>query len=144
MQFFIPTSIVAATVIGFIFGSIWFSPVLFLKALFIGEGVTEKDLPKRSKVYIAQVALYSFVTHGVIASVLALMFDLLQVSSLKIALSVGLLLTLGFIVSKNFMDMIYSLKEEHFRKKNQIKFLVNSGYYIFSIMCMSATLFLLA
>ncbi len=144
MQFFIPSSIAAATLIGFIFGSIWFSPALFLKALFIGEGVLEKDIPKRSKLYVIQVALYSLVAHGVIVSVLALMFDLLQVNSIKVAISVGLILTFGFIVSKNFMDMIYSLREEHWKKKNQIKFLVNSGYYIAMITFVSVTLFLLS
>lgn len=144
MQFFIPSSVVIATLVGFICGSIWFSPILFLKALFIGEGVLEKDIPKRSKLYIIQVSLYSFVAHGVIAGVLALMFDLLQVNSLKVAVSVGLLLTFGFIVSKNFMDMIYSLREEHWKKKNQIKFLVNSGYYIVTVAVMSVTLFLLS
>lgn len=144
MQFFIPSSIAVATLVGFICGSIWFSPALFLKALFIGEGVLEKDIPKRSKLYIIQVTLYSLVAHGVIVSVLALMFDLLQVNSLKVAISVGLILTLGFIVSKNFMDMIYSLHKEHWKKKNQIKFLVNSGYYIVMIASVSATLFLLS
>ena len=138
MQFFTPTIISVATIIGFLCGTIWFSPLLFMKALFIGEGVKQNELPKRSKLYIIQTHLYSLIAHGVIASVLALLLELLQVTSLKVALSVSVLLCIGFIVSKNFLDMIYSLHEEHWRKRVQIKFLVNSGYYIF-VMCVMAT-----
>jgi hypothetical protein len=144
MQFFTPTAIGIATIVGFLFGSVWFSPVLFLKGLLIGEGITKSELPKRSKLYILQVHMYSLIAHGVMASVLALMFDLLSISSLKVAISLGALFVFGFIVTKNFLDMVYSLHEEHWKKRLQVKFLVNSGYYIFMVSLMSLVLFLVA
>lgn len=144
MEFFTPITISIATLCGFIFGSIWFSPLLFLNALFIGEGVTKKDIPKRSTWYLLQVNFYSLIAHGVMTSVIALMFELLSVSSLKVAISLGALLVIGFIVTKNFIDMVYSIHEEHWKRKNQIKFLVNSGYYLCTSIVISSVLFLVA
>lgn len=140
MQFFIPTTIFIATVFGFLFGAIWFSPVLFMKAWMMGQGVVKGSLPKRSKVYIFQIGLYSLLAHGAMTAVLALVFDLLEVTTYKVASSLGALLTLGFIVTTQYIEMLYSPEETHWSKKNQIKFLVNAGYYICVVVVISASL----
>lgn len=144
MQFFIPTTVVIATVFGFLLRSIWFSPILFMKAWLLGEGITKKQLPKRSKLYILQINLYSFIAHGALTSVIALMFDFVQVSSFKVALSLGLLLTFGFIITTQFIDMIYTTEGTHWNGKHQVKFLINSLYYICVTVLISTVLFLFA
>ncbi len=135
------TTIVVATVCGFLFGSLWYSPVLFMNAWLMGEGLTKKDIPKRSVMYMIQINAYSFIAHGAIAGVLASMFELLQVASLKVAVALGLLLTFGFIVTTQYITMLYTVEGEHWNKKHQIKFLVNSGYYLCVVAIMSAVLF---
>lgn len=144
MIFFTPTTILIATVFGFIFGALWYSPLLFMNAWLIGEGITKKDVPKRSKVYMLQINLYSFIAHGAIASIVAIMFDLLQVTSLKVAISLGALFALSFIVTTNYIDMLYTMDGVHFNRKSQVKFLVNSGYYICVVSIMAATIFFFA
>jgi hypothetical protein len=144
MQFFTPTIILIATLCGFLFGSIWFSPLLFMKAWLIGQGITKKELPKRSKVYMLQINVYSFIAHGAMASVLALILNLLQVPTLKVAMSLGTLLTLGFIVTTKFIEMLYTTEGVHFSKQAQVRFLVNSGYYLCVVGIMSFVLFSLA
>ncbi|MCF7843447.1 DUF1761 domain-containing protein [Candidatus Gracilibacteria bacterium] len=143
MQFFTPTTILIATILGFGFGALWYSPALFMRAWLMGEGIEKSELPKRSKMYMIQINVYSFLAHGAMASVVALMLELLQVSSLKVALVLGGLLTLGFMVTTNFINMVYTTEGVHYSRKHQIKFLVNSGYYICVISIMSATVFLL-
>lgn len=141
MQFFTPITILIATSAGFLFGTIWYSPWIFLNAWLIGNKITKAELPKRSKIYNTQIAMYSLVTHGCIAAVLALLFDIAQVATLKVAVSLGLLITFGFIVTTQFMDMIYTTEGVHYDKPTQIKFLVSSGYYLGLVIVMSVTLF---
>ncbi len=144
MEYLTLTTIVLASIIGFMFGAIWYSPFLFVNAWLKGQGLTKSDLPKRSKLYMLQINLYSLIAHGSIASVLAVMFDLLQITSIKVAVSLGVLFAFGFVVTTSFIEMVYSLKENHFSMKPQLKFLVNSGYYICVMGIMSAIIFLLA
>lgn len=144
MHFFTPSTILIAAVFGFLLGSIWYSPYMFMKAWLMGQGITPKELPKRGILYMIQINVYSFIAHTALASVLALMFDLLQINSLKVAVSLGLLLTFGFIVTTHFIDMIYSVRGEHWRRENQVKFLVVSGYYLSMTAIVSSILFWLA
>lgn len=144
MQFFTFETISIAAIAGFIVGAVWYSPFLFLKAWLKGEGITKENLPKRSTKYMVQINIYSLISHGVIASVLALMFDLLQVMDLGIAISLGALLCIGFIVSTRYIDMIYTVKGEHWSKEAQVKFLVSSGYYLVVSIVMSIVLFVIA
>ena len=143
MNYFIFQSIAIAGVIGFMFGALFYSPLLFLNAWLQGEGITKETIPKRSVKYMIQINTYSLLSHGAIASVLALIFDLVQVSSLKVAVSLGLLLTIGFIVTTRYIDMIYTMRGDHWSRQSQIKFLVSSGYYLAVIVVMSLVLFLL-
>ncbi len=141
--FFTPLSIFVATCASFVVGAIWYSPLLFINAWMKGEGVTKNQLPKRSKSYMARIQLYSFIAHGAMASVLAVIFDLLRISSLRVAVSLGLLLALGFIITTRFIDMVYTIHGNHYDAKSQIKFLVSSGYYVVVVVVMSTALFLL-
>ncbi len=140
--FFTPIHIFWATLAGFAVGAVWFSPVLFMKAWLKGEGVTKDQVPKRSGMYLAQINAYSFVAHGAMASVLAVIFDVLFVKTLALALTLGLLITFGFVVSTKFIEMIYTMKGKHYEAQSQIKFLVQSGYYLTVVSVMAWVLFL--
>lgn len=140
--FFTPIHVFEATLAGFLVGAVWYSPVLFMKAWLKGEGVTNEQVHKRSTLYVAQTQVYSFVAHGAMVSVLAVVFDVLAVNSLRLAIVLGLLLTFGFVVTTKFIDMVYTTQGKHYEARHQIRFLVNAGYYLVSISVMSAVLFL--
>jgi hypothetical protein len=142
--FFTPVHVLIATIIGFLVGAVWFSPVLFMKAWLFGEGVTTDAMPKRSKQYMLTINLYSLIAHSAMASVLAILFEILMVNTLKGAVSLGLLLAFGFIATVKFIDMIYTTKGKHYEKQSQIKFLVSTGYYIVVVAVMSTVLFFAA
>jgi uncharacterized membrane protein (DUF485 family) len=139
--FLTPTAIFLATCAGFLVGSVWYSPLLFMKAWMKGEGTTKEHMPKRSLRYMIQINLYSFITHGAIATVLAILLQVLSITSLNVAVSLGLLLAFGFIVTTRFIDMIYTISGNHYEARAQIKFLVSSGYYLVVVALMSAVLF---
>ncbi len=140
--FFTPIHVFEATLAGFLVGALWFSPILFMKAWLKGEGVTKDQMPKRTTVYLLQVNAYSFIAHGAIAAVLAVIFDVLAVNSLRLAIVLGLLLTFGFVVTTKFIDMVYTQQGKHFEIRHQIKFLVQAGYYLTVVTVMSIVLFL--
>jgi hypothetical protein len=142
--FFTSTGVFGATLLAYIFGALWYSPLLFQKAWLYGNKITKKDIPKRDRMYIFQISLYSFIAHACISSVLAVMFDLLLVNSLKVAVSLGLLLTFSFIVTTRYIDMLYTAEDTHSSKVPQVKFLVQAGYYLVAISIISAALFLFA
>lgn len=144
MNYLTYETVTLATCAGFIVGFIWYSPFLFMKAWLYGQGITKETMPKRSKAYMIQINMYSFIAHGAIATVVALIFDLLQISSLNVAVSLGLLLTFGFIVTTHYIDMLYTVDGAHWNRKSQVKFLVNAGYYLLTVSVMSAVLFVMA
>ena len=141
LLFFTPLHILIATIVGFFFGALWYSPFLFLKAWLKGEGLELSQVPKHTKMYMIQTHLYSFVAHALMASVLAIMFDLLLVTTLSLALCLGLLLTFGFIVTTRFIDMVYTTRGKHYEIESQVKFLVSAGYYLLVMSIMSSVLF---
>ena len=144
ITFFTPFTICIATFTGFVFGFLWYSPMLFAKAWMRGEGITKETAPKRSPKELLVINLYSFIAHGAIASTLAVMCEVLTVTSLKVTLALGLLLTFGLIVTTRFVDMVYTVQGRHYDARAQIKFLVSSGYYLATVTIMMMTLFFVA
>lgn len=144
ITFFTVTPIVIATTISYLFGFLWYSPFLFLKSWLHANGLTKDSVPKRSRSYMASVSLYSLIAHGAMSSVLALVFDGIQVTSYMVAFSVGGLLAFGFIVTTRYIDMLYTLEGNHYSRPQQIKFLISSGYYLVTVLSMSGVLFFFA
>ena len=140
--FFTPEVIFITTVVGFAFGGLWYSKMLFMKSWLKGIGMTEDHLPKRSKKYMTTTMAYAFIAHGVIASTLALMFEVLAIDTLKNAVSLGLLFGFGFIVTTRFIDMVYTVSGSHYEMRPQLNFLVSAGYYASLLALMSAVMFL--
>lgn len=137
-------SIFIATCAGFLVGFVWYSPYICMNLWLKGKGVTKETLPVRSRTYIAQTNVYSFIAHLCIALTLSVVFTLLSVKDVKTAVTLGTLLAFGFIVSSRFVDMLYTVDGVHYDKKNQSLFLVTSGYYITTVAVMSYTLAVLS
>jgi nitrate reductase NapE component len=141
--FFTPLHVIVAAGAGFLVGVFWYSPLLFLRAWLSAEGVSLQSASKRTILYIAQTHLYSFIAHVALTSVLAVLFDILAVTSFTVALSLGLLLTFGFCITVLFVQMVYTPTGNHYDKKAQIKFLVSAGHYLVTIGVISSVLFMI-
>jgi hypothetical protein len=139
--FLTPLHILLTAVAGFLVGAVWYSPILFLKPWLASEGLTKEHMQNNGLLYQIQIQLYSFVAHAAMAAVLAVLFDIIEVGSLEVAVSLGLLITFGFVVTGRFIDMVYTTKGKHFERQPQMKFLISSGYYLATIAVMSAVLF---
>lgn len=135
------TGILSATLAAFILGALWYSPPLFMNLWLKGKGITAETLPKRSKRYIGVTMFYAFIAHACIATVLAVVLEITQPETMKVALSLSALLAVGFMVSTRFIDMVYTVDGKHYDVKNQINFAVNSLYYIAIVPLMASVLF---
>lgn len=142
--FLTPQGIMGATIVAFVFGSIYYSPLVFLNVWLKVSRLSQKELPKRKTSYMIGVHFYSLLAHGAMAAVVALMLDVAGVTTLKMALSIGALLSLGFIVTTRYIDMLYVVDDVHYSKQSQIKFLLSSGYYFLTVLIMSIVLFFVA
>jgi hypothetical protein len=140
--FFTTQGILWATIVGFGFGALWYSPMLFINAWLKGIGMTKEHLPHRSKRYMATTMTYAFVAHGAIAATLATMFDIAEIDTLKNAVYLGLFLSFGFVATTRFIDMVYTVSGSHYEMRPQLNFLVSAGYYVCLSAVMSAVLFL--
>jgi hypothetical protein len=141
ITFFTPEAVVLAASASFLTGFLWYSRFLFFKTWMKGEGISEDTLPKRTVYETLIISSYVFIAHCAIASVLAIMFELLAITSLAIALVLALLFVFGFIVTSRFIDMVYTPQEKYYGVQSQIKFLLGSGYYLGSIAVMTVVIF---
>jgi hypothetical protein len=142
--FLTPGNIIITTLAAFIVGGLWYSPFLFMKAWLKGEGLPENHKQNLGLTYQIQIQLYSFVAHGIMVTVLALLFDVIGVQSMQLAVSLALLIAFGFIVTTKFIELVYNPNGKHYEKRSQIRFLVYSGYYLTVMTVMSSVLFLVA
>ncbi len=135
------TGILLATCAAYVLGALWYSPLLFMNLWLKGKGVTAESLPKRSRLYMATIMSYAFIAHACIATVLAVVLEVTQPETMKVALSLSVLLAVGFMVSARFIDMVYTVEGKHYDLKNQINFVVTSLYYVAIVLLMAAVLF---
>lgn len=135
--------VLTASVLGFIAGSVWYSPKLFMKAWLFSHDKDENSLmgtPKNMK----SVMLYSFL------SIMALSFTVLSMFNIVDGLpkdfysyfGFGMLLCFGFVITTKFTEMIYSLNGPHYGKKSQMLFLIDSGYYVVLFTIISSVIYL--
>lgn len=100
--------IIAATVLAFLLGAIWYSPLFFGNPWFESYGILPKSSPaetarrKNPATHAVAVAIML-----ILAYVLDVMLLTLQVTSVADALSVGCILWLGFIATIGFINVIY-------------------------------------
>ncbi len=135
------TGIFLASLAAFVLGAFWYSPLLFMNLWLKGKGVTVESLPKRSKLYMTTIMSYAFIAHACIATVLAVVLEVTQPETMKVALSLSALLAVGFMVSARFIDMVYTVEGKHYDLKNQTNFVITSLYYVAIVLLMAAVLF---
>lgn len=125
-------SILLATIIGFIWGAVWYmSPVgtLWQRAKLMEQNPDNAKY-KESKKYMLQMFALGFILTAFTAYVLSVILTLVQVQTLFDYLHVSMLVCFGFIITTKFADLAYTNTPPFWGKKAQTVFLVDSAYYI--------------
>lgn len=136
-------AVLAASVAGFIFGSIWYSPFLFMKTWMDATGKTPEKIAT-SGMTMKSTMLYGYLAGLAVAFVLAVFIALTGANTFVEILSLALLLCFGFVVTTQYTRMIYESDEAHWSIRPQKLFLISAGYQIgiFIVMSVVFSLFL--
>jgi uncharacterized membrane protein (Fun14 family) len=125
-------SVLIASVIGFVWGSVWFmSPVG--RAWRDAKPMDPKDDHSKysnSPRYMTEMFGTGFVLTVATSYVLDVMFQIVGSVTLLEHLQLAWLLCFGFIITTKFNDLIYTNTPPFWGRRAQTVFLVDSGYYI--------------
>jgi len=125
----------------FLFGWLWYSPLLFMRWWLDGKNIVMEDMSKRGTRYSWQVMIYIFFVCIAMSAVLAFVIDVASLETFSQALSLSLVLALGFIGLKNFSDMLYSMPEAFWSIKAQKRFFVDTVFYMFGFVIVTIVLY---
>ena len=123
--------VLVASVASFLGGWLWYSPMLFAKPWIEAMGKNEADMQNMSKDQMRTMA-YGFISTVITAYSLAVLFLLVEPTTLWQAIQVSLFACFGFVVVTKFTGLIYESNEPHWSKRPQFLFLIGSGYQILS------------
>jgi len=122
------TEIIIASIISFIIGSLWYSPIGFGEAWRKSKGVTEekiKDLMEKGEFNIARTMLLELLTRVIRSYVYAVVLLYYSPIHLYDYLYMSLLLCFGFSVTENLGSYLWDMMPFNF-------FLINAGEVIVS------------
>lgn len=131
-----PWAVLLATIVAYLAGWAWYSPILWQKPWMEARGDAGKNWETEGKKEMPKIMAYGFVSTLATAYAVAVFLALADVYSLMNALQIGLLLCFGFVVTLKFGDLIYASIPPHWGKRAQKLFLIDVGYQIvlFSIL----------
>lgn len=101
-------AVVAAAVVGFILGGLWYSPLLFAKAWMEEMGFTEEYIkengnPLKAMIIAMIIALLQ-------ATMLAFLFAQLGVTSILFAIKISIIIGVGFVALSYVSDAQFNMK----------------------------------
>lgn len=130
--------IIIATIVGFGIGMVWYSPYGFGKHwMKIAGSSDKKKIPKDEMQKLMAFSMTGAVLSSLVkAAVLAAFLQWLNPLSLQLSLWYALLAWLGFM-------MPITLSPVLFEQKPFQLFLINTGYYLVSILVMAGVIFYL-
>lgn len=128
------TNVIAVLVTAFIpliLGTLWYSSLLFGKVWMKLEGFQEGEdkKPMLNKIII------SYLTYFLMAYAISILVNYLVVASVLPALTLGLVLWLGFAVPAGITNYVWSLQEKPWKL-----YFIQTSYFLVSILLMSVTL----
>lgn len=138
-------SIIIASVLGFVWGSVWYmSP--FGRAWRDAKPMDPKDDHTKysnSKKYMMNMFGTGFVITFLVAYVLEVFIMLSGMETLVGYLQVSLLACFGFVVTTKFSDLMYTNTPPFWGKRAQTVFIVDVVYYVVLFAILAATLYFL-
>lgn len=123
-------AVLGATVVAYLVGWAWYSPLLWQKPWMAARGDTGENWETEGKKEMPKLMVYGFLNTLAEVFVLAVFLALVDVASLTQALQVAFLLCFGFVVTVKFNDLLYTATPPHWGRRAQILFLVDAGYQI--------------
>jgi hypothetical protein len=123
-------AILVASIIAFVIGAVWYSPVLFFKPWASASGKTAEELKKGAS---PMTYVITFISWFVAVYVLARIFWHTGVNNLGSGLRITLLCWLGFGAAANLIHILFE------GKKYQI-WLINWGYILVGLLVSSVLL----
>lgn len=123
--------IVVATFSGMVLGALWYSPILFGAAWMNAIGKTAETLGSQTLPMIGSVMACSLTAVGI-----AILFSVIQVSSLLGALGIGLLLAVGIVFPALLSDNLFC-------GWGGKLLMIQAGYRMINVLLMSLVVFVL-
>lgn len=123
--------IVVATFSGMVLGALWYSPILFGAAWMNAIGKTAETLGSQTLPMIGSVMACSLTAVGI-----AILFSVIQVSSLLGALGIGLLLAVGIVFPALLSDNLFC-------GWGGKLLIIQAGYRMINVLLMSLVVFVL-
>ncbi len=122
-------AVIVAAVVNMILGALWYSPVLFGKQWMRMIGKSEKELKTgASKAYGV-----TFITALILAYILAVFLNLLDVHGIAGGLKTAFWAWLGFSACTTISDYLFAGRPLNL-------FAINVGYYLVAMLLMSVVL----
>jgi len=123
--------VLIAAILGFGLGAFWYSPKLFGSQWAAALGMSEEEL--QAEFSPARTYGTRFVTILIAAYILARILVHTEATTLVAGIETGFLVWLGFVAT-------FALDRVLFEKRPFKLYLINSGYYLVSLMLMGALL----
>lgn len=122
-------AIIAAAIVHFIIGMLWYSPLLFVKPWAKELGITEADMEKKGGMAMSMMG--GFITSIVMAYVLLRFLP--EGGGVTSAMEVTAWIWLGFFATSELGAVLWMKKSLQF-------YAINAGYWLVSLLAVSAVL----
>lgn len=130
-------AVLAATIAAYIFGWLWYSPILFKKEWLHSLGRTMDDGLKSKKEQV-RTTVYGFIVNFIMAYGTAVFLALVIPDTFALSLEIGMLICFAFVITSRFIELLYESHEPHWSKKPQKLFLITVGYQLGNFLIMTA------
>ncbi|MBI5224435.1 DUF1761 domain-containing protein [Candidatus Micrarchaeota archaeon] len=129
-------SVFLAAVVAMVVGYLWYSPMLFGNKWMKLSGWSEKEM-KKNKAGMGRMYFLSFVAALITAFVLGFVFVWEGVKTAYSAVSISVILWIGFVMTTSFTQEIFS------RHQNWELFALDSGHRLVALVATGLALFYL-
>ena len=126
-------AVLVVTVVSFVIGMLWYSPVLFGNAWMKAGGISKKDIEKSKKEGMEKKMLTSFVGSLLMGYILSYFVVYATATTFVMGMKVGLWLWLGFVVPVLVGSVLWEGKVVRY-------YLINISYWLVNIAVMGGIL----
>jgi hypothetical protein len=111
-----------STIIYFVLGALWYSPILFGKIWVKALGVNMEDLEQKPIDFIGSAAAAFIAT-----LFLALLLEIVGMYDVFISLFVAIIVGVGFVLTSGVYDVLYE-------GKDFVAYLIDGGYHVIALL----------
>lgn len=123
-------AVLAATVVTYLIGWAWYSPLLWQKPWVAARGGMDEHWEKNGRKEMPRVMAYGFFNTFLMCFAIAVFLVLTGATTLMESLQVALLACFGFVVTAKFNELLYTAHPPHWGRRAQTLFLIDTGYLV--------------